>query len=142
MNLSIKKIRSSYPIHTRLLWTTDHTDHSLNPLGAIIANIFENASGFTQTVSSRRTRRTTLPTIGITKDGCVVNVKVGLSRVGIESIPHGTSIVANQFAVFAADGKARLVAFAKIVFAIFAHVLVKEFVKDALGKLGRWFGDS
>jgi hypothetical protein len=54
---------------------------------------------FALAVPTGRTRRTTLPIVGVTQNTLVINVEHGLAGIGIEPIPEGSTIVTDQFTI-------------------------------------------
>ena len=103
----------------------------LNPLRTIIPNFVQNTTILRRTIPTRRARRAPLPRRRIAKDRLVINVKVGLSIVLVESVAHGPTIVTNQFFAVPADREFALIAKTVNAWFVLANVIGEEFVKNA-----------
>jgi hypothetical protein len=84
------------------------------------------------TVPPRRTRAATRPRSAVTKDRPVINVKLWLAVVLVERIAHGAAVVADQLLAIVALGEFGLIAKAVFAGGVFANVVLKENIKDAV----------
>ena len=92
-------------------WCTETSVFS-EPSGARVSNVLQDAPILTEAQSSRRTRRTSLPRVGVTIHIPIIDVKVRLSNVLVKEGSRRSSIVTNEFSV-ETDGEFRCVARSK-----------------------------
>jgi len=82
-------------------------------LGTLVIQFLQDATILTFAVPSGAAGRAATPFTGVTIDGAIINVKIGLAIVVVKAVATGAAVEANELAVGVADRKLALVANAK-----------------------------
>ena len=85
----------------------------LKPLGTRVIQFLQDATILTSAVPSGATGRAATPFTGVTKDGAIINVEIGLAIVVVKAVATGAAVEADELVVGVAYGKLALVANAK-----------------------------